>query len=92
VFDLRVKKTLENVEQFWMEEIKKYSEKEVQLVVVGNKADCEDCEVTEEDLASFSLKHGVPCVRVSAKSGAGVEEAFDVVARNCNKQFGQLNH
>ena len=48
VFDLRVKKTLENVEEFWMEEVKKYAEKNVQIVVVGNKADCEDTEVAEE--------------------------------------------
>jgi small GTP-binding protein len=46
-FDLRVRKTLENIQDFWMEEIKKYAEKEVQLVVVGNKMDCEDTEVTE---------------------------------------------
>jgi small GTP-binding protein len=92
VFDLKVKKTLENVEQFWMDEVKKYAEKEVQIVVVGNKADCEDVEVTEEDMAAFTLKHGVPCLKVSAKSGDGVETAFDTVARNCVKEFGQLNH
>ncbi len=39
VFDLKVKKTLENLEQFWLEEIKKYGEKDVQIVIVGNKAD-----------------------------------------------------
>jgi len=39
VFDLRFKKTLENVEQFWLDEIKKYAEKDVQLIIVGNKAD-----------------------------------------------------
>ena len=42
VFDLKVKKTFENVEEYWMEEIKKYSENQVQIVVVGNKADCDD--------------------------------------------------
>lgn len=72
VFDLRVRKTLENVEEFWMDEIKKYSEKDVQLVVVGNKADCEDLEVAEDELATFALKHGIPCLKVSAKTGDGV--------------------
>ena len=60
-----------------MQEIKKYAEKDVQLVVVGNKADCQDLEVTEEQLAAFTLKHGVPCIKVSAKTGDGVESAFD---------------
>lgn len=42
VFDLKIHKTFENMEQFWLEEIKKYAEKDVQLIVVGNKADCQD--------------------------------------------------
>lgn len=55
-----------------MEELKKYSEKDVQIVVVGNKADCEDLEVNEDELATFSMKHDIPCRRVSARSGEGV--------------------
>lgn len=40
VFDLRTRKTLENIADFWLDEVKKYGEKEVQLVVIGNKMDC----------------------------------------------------
>ncbi len=57
------------MEQFWLDEIKKYGEKDTQLVVVGNKADCQDLSITEEELAAFSLKHGIPCHKVSAKTG-----------------------
>jgi len=39
VFDLGFKKTLENVERFWLDEIKRYAEKDAQLIIVGNKAD-----------------------------------------------------
>lgn len=46
VFDLKIHKTFQNMEQFWLEEIKKYAEKDVQLVIVGNKADCQDLEVS----------------------------------------------
>ncbi len=42
VFDLKTKKSFENMEQFWLDEIKKYGEKDTQLVIVGNKADCQD--------------------------------------------------
>lgn len=41
VFDLKVMKSFENMESFWLDEIAKYGEKDVQLVVVGNKADCQ---------------------------------------------------
>ena len=43
-------------------------------------------------MAAFSLKNGIPCMRVSAKSGDGVGAAFETVARNCIKHFGQLTH
>lgn len=89
VFDLKVKRTLDNIEQFWLDEIKKYAEKDVQLVVVGNKMDCEDLQVTEEEMAAFSLKYGIPCIKVSAKSGDGVTQAFETIARNCIKIFGK---
>ena len=61
------------------------------MLVVGNKADSEDVEVTEEELASFSLKNGIPCLKVSAKTGDGVGTAFETIARNCLKAFGQTN-
>jgi tRNA U34 5-carboxymethylaminomethyl modifying GTPase MnmE/TrmE len=64
----------------------------VQLVVVGNKADCEDLEVQEDQLASFSLKHGIPCLRVSAKKGDGVSQAFEMLARSCIKTFGKTSN
>lgn len=41
VFDLQYPKTFENIEEFWLEEIAKYAEKDVKIFVVGNKADCE---------------------------------------------------
>lgn len=46
VFDLKIHKTFENMEFFWLDEIKKFAEKDVQIVVVGNKSDCQDLEVT----------------------------------------------
>jgi hypothetical protein len=58
---------------------------------VGNKVDCQGLEVTEEHLAAFSLKHGVACYRVSAKTGEGVAEAYEVLAKNCLKTFGKTS-
>ncbi len=60
-------------------------------MVVGNKADCQGLEVTEEQIAAFSLKHGIKCCRVSAKTGDGVAEAYEVLARNCLKAFGKTS-
>ena len=62
------------------------------MVIIGNKADCEDTEVTEEELAAFTLKYGVDCLRVSAKSGHGVGAAFETVAKKCLKTFGKVTN
>lgn len=51
--------------------------------------DCEDLQVTEEEMAAFSLKYGIPCLKVSAKSGEGVTQAFETIARNSIKTFGK---
>lgn len=91
MFDLKVQKSFENMENFWLDEIKKYGEKDVQLVVVGNKADCQGLEVAEEQLAEFSLKHGITCFRVSAKTGEGVAQAYEALAKNCLKTFGKTS-
>lgn len=62
------------------------------MLVVGNKADCEDLEVQEDEMASFSLTHGIPCLKVSAKNGDGVGQAFELLARNCIKTFGKTSN
>ena len=64
----------------------------MQLLVVGNKADCEGLEVQEDELATFSLTHGIPCLRVSAKNGDGVGEAFEMLAKGCIKTFGKTSN
>ena len=89
VFDLKVRKTLENVEAFWLDQIKKYAEKDVQLIIIGNKSDVPERQVSQQQLAALSLKYDVPCFMVSARSGDQVAQVFDQLGRRCIKQFGK---
>ena len=42
VFDLRNPTSFASMQEYWLEEIEKYGEGEVQLVAIANKADLED--------------------------------------------------
>lgn len=39
VYDIKVKKTLEDIETFWFEEVTKYAEKDAKIMILGNKLD-----------------------------------------------------
>jgi GTPase SAR1 family protein len=57
------------------------------LVLAGNKADLEDERaIDEEGLAAAAGAMGVPWLLTSAKSGLGVDDAFDLLARGLESQ------
>ena len=39
VYDVTVRKTLEDIEEYWLGEVQKYGDADVQTIVLGNKAD-----------------------------------------------------
>lgn len=43
-YDVKVKKTLEDIETFWLGEVQKYGDKDVKIMVLGNKFDMLDEE------------------------------------------------
>jgi GTPase SAR1 family protein len=55
-----------------------------QLIFVGNKIDeRQDWQrVTLEEGREFAVKYGASCVEVSVKTGEGISELFEVVARS----------
>lgn len=54
---------------------------DVPIVFLGNKADLtERAVVSEEELERMGAIHQAPTYRTSAKTGAGVQEAFQILA------------
>ena len=52
------------------------------MIVIGNKKDCENIkEVFEKDLKDFAEKFDVQVFEASAKTGEGVEEAFNALVK-----------
>eukprot|EP01117_Protostelium_nocturnum_P009627 TRINITY_DN3437_c0_g1_i1.p1 TRINITY_DN3437_c0_g1~~TRINITY_DN3437_c0_g1_i1.p1 ORF type:complete len:204 (-),score=66.66 TRINITY_DN3437_c0_g1_i1:181-792(-) len=67
----------------WIEEIKKNAPEDISVVLVGNKEDIGSRMVDKAEATAFAQKHGIKYVETSAKSGSGVNEAFQMLAEQC---------
>ena len=78
--------------QNWMDEIIKYTGKDVVIVIGGNKVDLPERKVSQEDIDNFKKKKGLNLFEVSAKTGKGVEDAFkfivETLIKKKNKETG----
>ena len=91
VFDMTNKESFSNI-QNWMDEIIKYTGKDVVIVIGANKVDLTEKKVTQEDIDNFKKKKGLNVFEVSAKTGKGVEDAFkfivETLIKKKNKEAG----
>ena len=75
VYEISNKKSFENISS-WIEECKNTAPKSILMVLVGNKCDLDNREVTEEEGREFAEKNGMLFFETSAKTGKNVEELF----------------
>eukprot|EP00519_Triparma_laevis_P006427 CAMPEP_0182503564 /NCGR_PEP_ID=MMETSP1321-20130603/15554_1 /TAXON_ID=91990 /ORGANISM="Bolidomonas sp., Strain RCC1657" /LENGTH=175 /DNA_ID=CAMNT_0024708755 /DNA_START=256 /DNA_END=780 /DNA_ORIENTATION=- len=75
-YDVTDRDTFENV-RHWIEQIKKYGEKLVRIIMVGNKCDKDELRMVQTS-EGFQLASelNVPFFETSAKGNVNVEEAF----------------
>lgn len=79
VFDLTRPETLDAIED-WMREVKQFAGN-VDVILIGNKADLEKKRALKKpDIQPWIDRYGCQYVETSAKSGEGVEEAFQTLA------------
>ena len=60
----------------WLEEVAKYTDNNIDKLVLANKSDLNEKKVTKKEMEEFEKKTGIKIMEVSAKTGNGVEEAF----------------
>jgi len=78
VYDVTKQTSFDNVPR-WLRELKDHANKDIVLMMVGNKVDLVDevgRAVSEEAARHMSLELDVACVETSALSGLNVEQAF----------------
>jgi len=65
----------------WAEQISLHSSENVVRFLVGNKIDLKNRGVQQKDVQELATKLGIPVFETSAKTGAGVEELFEALAK-----------
>jgi len=80
VIDRTRTETIESVDK-WYNEIKKFIEKEINIILVGNKSDLiDDIVVSEEDIRTVANRYGFNYIVTSAKTGESVNDSFIYIA------------
>lgn len=76
VFDITKKTTFDSL-QTWIDDIKDYSDKDIPIIIVGNKSDLiDEREVSENNINEF-LNDKYTYFEVSAKYGNNIDLAFN---------------
>ncbi|VDL69512.1 unnamed protein product [Nippostrongylus brasiliensis] len=81
VYDMTSEKSFNNLEGYWLKEIKHHAPQNAVLMLVGNKADLEaEKQVDFARAERLATRLGVSLYEVSAKTGINCEDAFQTLA------------
>ncbi|KAL6735341.1 hypothetical protein Aduo_005791 [Ancylostoma duodenale] len=65
----------------WLSEIRKHRDDEVEIIIVGNKTDCDGREVSLSEALSSYAESGLTVMETSARTGYNVKMLFHTIAR-----------
>jgi len=88
VFDLSNANSFSKVHE-WLADLRDQSENP-QIILVGNKNDMPSREISQEEALSVAHKNSLNYMETSAKSGANVNKAFQMLLTDIHKVNGSL--
>ncbi|XP_005412298.1 PREDICTED: ras-related protein Rab-37 isoform X3 [Chinchilla lanigera] len=89
LYDITNKSSFDNI-RAWLTEIHEYAQRDVVIVLLGNKADVSSERVIRsEDGETLAREYGVPFMETSAKTGMNVELAFLAIAKELKHRAGR---
>uniref|UniRef100_A0AAQ4RLD9 small monomeric GTPase n=1 Tax=Gasterosteus aculeatus aculeatus TaxID=481459 RepID=A0AAQ4RLD9_GASAC len=89
LYDTTSKLSFDNI-RAWLTEIHEYAQKDVVIMLLGNKADmAAERVVKTEDGEKLAKEYGVPFMETSAKTGVNVELAFLAIAKELKHRATQ---
>ena len=78
VFDLTDQKSFDDLKKIWLNDINNYSDKNIQILIVGNKMDLiEERKVTDSQVINFCREKGYKYIEASAKEGTNILKIFE---------------
>lgn len=82
VYDVSNRQTFEALKEVWLKEFALYSTRTAAVkMVVGNKVDIEDRQVSQQEGLEFARQHSTLFVESSAKTSTGVRQTFEELLR-----------
>ena len=81
VYDITRKITFEELQSYWVEQIKESAPQNILLAVVANQSDLEEEEVDEGEARNYAKELGALFCTTSAKSRHGIDDLFLQIAR-----------
>ncbi|XP_073462751.1 ras-related protein Rab-37 isoform X1 [Aquarana catesbeiana] len=91
LYDITSRTSFENI-RAWLAEVHEFSQKDVVIMLLGNKSDMTDRRnIRTEEGESLAKEYGIPFMETSAKTGINVELAFMAVARELKHRSGEQN-
>ncbi|KAL3630518.1 Ras-related protein Rab11D [Castilleja foliolosa] len=76
VYDITKRQTFDHIPR-WLEELRAHADKNIVIILIGNKSDLEDQRVVPtEDAKEFAQTEGLFFLETSALESTNVEEAF----------------
>ena len=82
VYDITREESFNQLEIYWVKQIKENSDPNIILVLAANKSDLlEDEKVDESAARKFAEEANAIFCRVSAKNGAGIDDIFFQIAK-----------
>ena len=80
------RESFEKIEFFWIEEVKKYADLDISLVLVGTKSDLSDERVVSIDEGrNLAESYGMRFFETSAKNNVNIDEMFLALTRDVMK-------
>lgn len=82
VYDVSKRETFESLKNVWLKEVAMYSTRAAAVkMVVGNKVDIENRQVSREEGLAFARQQSTLFVESSAKTATGVQQTFEELLR-----------
>ena len=88
VFDLTDQNSFNDIKNIWINDVKNYCEKNIQILIVGNKLDLiEKRTVSESQVINFCRENRYKYIEASAKEGINILKIFEELSYELASNF-----